>query len=151
MNAAKESLPRRAVLKISLGLSGLLALGGLAKFLSYREPPAAAKQVVLGSPEDYPVGSLTAVPQVHAWLVRDPLGFYAVSSLCTHLGCTVVDSGAAFECPCHGSRFTHEGLVLKGPALKPLHHLEVTLDPDNRLILDSTSEVPQSARFQVGL
>jgi len=147
---AADSLPRRAVLKISLALSGLLALGGLARFLSYRQPPPASQRVPVGSPNDYTVGSVTAVPQARAWLIRDELGFYAVSGLCTHLGCTVTEESDEFACPCHGSRFRHDGLIVKGPALRPLPHLQVNLTEDHLLILDAASIVTDSQRLTIG-
>jgi nitrite reductase/ring-hydroxylating ferredoxin subunit len=54
---------------------------------------------------------------------RDPAGvLHAVSATCTHMGCKVSwnPSEASWDCPCHGSRFTPEGAVLHGPALKAL-------------------------------
>ncbi len=151
MNERWSSLPRRAVLKLSLALSGVLALGGLARFLSYRQPPPASQRIPVGSPDNYAIGSVTAVPQARAWLMRDESGFYAVSGLCTHLGCTVSEEAGEFVCPCHGSRFRHDGLILKGPALRPLRHLEVSLTEDHQLIIDSGSEVADSVRLATDL
>lgn len=54
---------------------------------------------------------------------RDEHGqLYAVSAICTHLGCTVEWNGGekSWDCPCHGSRFSHTGDVLHGPATTPL-------------------------------
>lgn len=54
---------------------------------------------------------------------RDDAGdLHAVSPVCTHLKCIVHWNRAerSWDCPCHGSRFSHEGDVLEGPALAPL-------------------------------
>lgn len=54
-------------------------------------------------------------------------GVYAVSRTCTHLGCTLnllLEEGV-FACPCHQSRFTLNGKVIKGPAQKDLPQFEV--------------------------
>lgn len=58
-------------------------------------------------------------------------GPWAVSRKCTHLGCklNIRDKEGFLECPCHQSRFTPEGVVLQGPAQKPLTRFKVeTLD-----------------------
>jgi Rieske Fe-S protein len=44
----------------------------------------------------------------------------ALSSTCTHLGCTVRKEPSFFRCPCHGSTYDLEGNVVRGPAEHPL-------------------------------
>jgi len=59
---------------------------------------------------------------------RDEAGtVHTVSPLCTHMGCTVTWNTAetTWDCPCHGSRFTCDGEVIQGPALKDLEPREV--------------------------
>ncbi len=59
---------------------------------------------------------------------RDPDGgVHAVSPICTHLRCVVgFDSEhTEWHCPCHGSRFTVDGEVLRGPAKQPLERRSV--------------------------
>ncbi|GMA42148.1 FAD-dependent oxidoreductase [Mobilicoccus caccae] len=45
-----------------------------------------------------------------------------ISALCSHLGGVVKwnDAERSWDCPLHGSRFTHDGRVIEGPATKPL-------------------------------
>ncbi|APW98711.1 (2Fe-2S)-binding protein [Halobiforma lacisalsi AJ5] len=64
-----------------------------------------------------------------------PMGVYrddggtvhAVSAICPHMDCLVRwnDAERTWDCPCHGSRFTHEGDVLSGPALEGLLYREL--------------------------
>ena len=61
-------------------------------------------------------------------LYRDPDGgLHAISSVCTHMGCTVGwnDVDKVWDCPCHGSRFTPSGEVAHGPAARPLPRVEI--------------------------
>lgn len=47
---------------------------------------------------------------------------HAVNVTCTHMGCDLAWNAAelSWDCPCHGSRFTYEGDIIEGPALKSL-------------------------------
>jgi Rieske Fe-S protein len=143
-------LTRRAVLKISLSLSGLLSLYGLVRFLSRGEPPPAPQQFTLGYPSDYAVGSVTPIAEAHVILIRDERGFYALSSSCTHLGCTLGIESSPLECPCHGSRFNQQGQVIRGPASRPLVALDLSLTTDGRLLVDGSTVAPADQRLQVG-
>ncbi|MDD2851107.1 MAG: Rieske (2Fe-2S) protein [Desulfuromonadaceae bacterium] len=58
-------------------------------------------------------------------LMRTGESFYALSLVCTHLGCTVAVTETGLSCPCHGSRFDQRGLVLQGPADKPLQQYSI--------------------------
>ncbi|MHB8581372.1 MAG: QcrA and Rieske domain-containing protein [Ignavibacteriaceae bacterium] len=52
------------------------------------------------------------------------------SAKCTHLGCIINKSeDGALVCPCHGSRFSANGKVIKGPADKSLEKLYYKTNP----------------------
>jgi Rieske Fe-S protein len=75
-------------------------------------------------------------------LFRDAKGIYAVSLVCTHLGCIVKPREAGFDCPCHGSRFAADGSVQKGPAPRPLPWFKVTGKGGN-YVVDEEAMVPK--------
>jgi cytochrome b6-f complex iron-sulfur subunit len=55
--------------------------------------------------------------------------YSALSSICTHQGCTVgYNSGAGnIQCPCHGSVYTTGGSVVSGPAPSSLTKYPVSV------------------------
>lgn len=130
---------RRGFLKLAtrvlLSASGLLGLGGLVRFLSYSSEPQPRTEFDLGPASDFLSGSRTLLPDIPALLVHDDSGFFALSLTCPHLGCTVGERAGELICPCHGSRFDHEGSVLRGPAREALRTLRLEITDDNHLHL----------------
>lgn len=61
---------------------------------------------------------------------------FAVEPLCTHQACTVQWEGEKreFACGCHGSRFSADGKVTKGPATEPLTSYAVKIEGDTVLV-----------------
>ncbi len=59
------------------------------------------------------------------FIVRFNNEFIALSSVCTHLGCSVRWSRekGEFLCPCHGGRYSITGKVIGGPPPDDLHRL----------------------------
>lgn len=147
MSSAEVS--RRTILRASLGLAGLLGLGAVVKFLGYQPAPVNPTRFTLKAPQEYAAGSATALPEAKAWLFRDDQGLYAISAVCTHLGCVVNYTVDQFECPCHGSQFNAAGYVLKGPAKLPLNYLALTLSPEGMVVLDTKTFVPPAQRLAV--
>ena len=145
-----EEISRRTILRVSLGLAGLLGLGAIVKFLGYQPAPINPTRFTLKAPRDYAVGSATTLPEAKAWLFRDDQGLYAVSTVCTHLGCVVNYNSNQFECPCHGSIYDAAGYVLKGPAKSPLKYLALELSPDGVVVLDTKVSVPFAQRLAIG-
>jgi cytochrome b6-f complex iron-sulfur subunit len=139
---SRDDMPkitRRDFLRLSttglLTASGLIGLGALLRFMGYESQPAAKTEFDLGDGSTYPVGSRTVLPDVPAILIRTESGFEAISLVCTHLGCTVEQAGDGFSCPCHGSEYSSDGSVLRGPAQDPLPVLRVEQDAQGHLTL----------------
>lgn len=77
------------------------------------------------------------------WLVRTEDGSpKAIYMVCTHLGCLYKwePSNVRFECPCHGSKFSHDGFYIEGPAPRSLDYFEVREDGD-QLIVDTGAKI----------
>ena len=60
----------------------------------------------------------------------------AISTECSHLGCTVYwqKDKNEFFCPCHNGRFDKDGNVLSGPPPKALDSYKVELEGENVFI-----------------
>jgi nitrite reductase/ring-hydroxylating ferredoxin subunit len=135
-------LSRRDFLRLAtnlfFGLGGLLGFCGLVRFLSYLSDPGPPTEFDLGDESDFPPGSRTLRADIPAVILRQPNGEFAAYSLvCTHLGCTVEAEGEEFACPCHGSRYTADGMVLHGPARDPLKKLRVEILEDRTVRLST--------------
>lgn len=60
---------------------------------------------------------------------------YVASLLkCTHQGCELNVGGGIYSCPCHGSEFSKEGTVLKGPADQKLKTFATKNNPEHVII-----------------
>ncbi len=100
-----------------------------------------------GFPEEYPVGMVNTKYKAKygVWIVRESDGFYALLSVCTHLGCTPVwfASENRFKCPCHGTTFTREGINYEGPAPRPLERVKIALAEDGQILIDKRKRFRQ--------
>ncbi|HUI89031.1 MAG TPA: ubiquinol-cytochrome c reductase iron-sulfur subunit [Anaerolineales bacterium] len=125
----------KLITTVLLTISGALGIGALIRFLNYQTEPPVKTEFDIGPMENYPIGSRSLVPDVPAVLIHSQTGFTALSLVCTHLGCTVMQQDYGFGCPCHGSRYDANGNVLRGPAQNPLRSLRVEITADQHLIL----------------
>ncbi len=103
------------------------------------EPPSAFKA---GTPEEYGVGIVDErwKERFGVWIVRDEEGLFALSTVCTHLGCTPnwLSAEEKFKCPCHGSGFYKTGINFEGPAPRPLERYSIVLADDGQLLIDKS-------------
>lgn len=144
--AVNTVITRRDMLDAAVNLGWMVPLGvslaALFEFLRYEPPVTASTLISIGTESDLP--ELPAYMEAgRVWLQLDSNGYYAVSAICTHLGCTVRQNteDGSYTCPCHGSRYDAQGAVLNGPATSPLHFLKLSWDPLHQLNVDQASEV----------
>ncbi|MDP1568628.1 MAG: Rieske 2Fe-2S domain-containing protein [Vicinamibacterales bacterium] len=147
-----EPMPRRDVL-------GLLSLWSMATALlfatvgMFRLPKAAvlaspSKKFRVALPDTLAAGEPFVPPGRAVAIYRDPEGVYAISTICTHLGCIVHATTQGFECPCHGSGFTASGEVTRGPAPRALDWLQVSTS-GGLVTVDEGVTVPSGTRVPV--
>ena len=152
---AGNGISRRDFLnEVTLGALGIAGLGSVAvtyHFFSPNvlfEPPTSFRA---GNPDLYPVHSVTILQDQQVYIVRMPEGFYAVSAICTHLGCVTQwkpDTGQ-IACPCHGSKFKADGTKVEGPAPRPLPHFAISLTADGELFVDKLQTVKSGEILKV--
>ncbi len=108
------------------------------------EPPQAFKA---GLPEDYDRGKVDErwKEKFGVWIVRNEEGIFALSTVCTHLGCTPnwLEGENKFKCPCHGSGFYRTGINFEGPAPRPLERYRVVLASDGQILVDKNKKYQQ--------
>jgi cytochrome b6-f complex iron-sulfur subunit len=146
-----EPVSRRDVLGLmSLWTAASAMLFGLIGML--RLPKAAvlsspSKRFRVTLPATLAVGEVFTPPGRNVAVYRDEQGVYAISRVCTHLGCIVKPTEEGFECPCHGSRYDRDGTVTKGPAPRALPWLEVK-EQAGALYVDEGSNVTAGTRLK---
>ncbi len=100
-----------------------------------------------GLPDEYQIGEVSErwKAQHSVWIVRDSEKVYALSTVCTHLGCTPnwLTNENKFKCPCHGSGFYKSGINFEGPAPRPLERFKIYLSDDGEIMVDKTKKFQQ--------
>nr|MDA3832762.1 Rieske (2Fe-2S) protein [Spirochaetales bacterium] len=84
---------------------------------------------------DIPLRGALVFKRSRVVIIRRETEVFALSLVCTHLGCTVNVTAENIICPCHGSIFDRDGKVLKGPSDKPLERLEVEEQGEKLVVL----------------
>ena len=134
---------------VSFTASMIGMLLGTVRFLFpnvLSEPPSKFK---VGPPDQYePEKVVERFKPQNAWIVRhkdDDLGgdiIYALSTTCTHLGCTPNwwEKEQKFKCPCHGSGFKITGVNFEGPAPRPLERWAISIADDGQIVVDKSKK-----------
>jgi cytochrome b6-f complex iron-sulfur subunit len=124
--------------------AGLTAMGRFMFPNVLFEPVQSFKA---GFPSDYTVGKVDErwKEKYAVWIVRNDTGLYALSTVCTHLGCTPnwLPAENKFKCPCHGSGYYMTGVNFEGPAPRPLERFKIVLGDDGQIFIDKNQKFQQ--------
>ena len=154
-NVKKEGKSRRELITLgsAFGLMGLAAAGTGGALFKFMFPV-----VSYGTPQKFLV-SVTDLPDIGDELIFEDMKVVlrrmsedkvaAISLVCTHLGCTVNRVETGFQCPCHGSQYDTDGLVVGGPAPKTLPWLEIKVMPGAQLEIDTGTSLPEGSFFAI--
>lgn len=63
---------------------------------------------------------------------------YAVTTICTHKGCTIGSAVDHFLCPCHKAQFNLDGTVKAPPAKVSLVRYAISADANGHLLVDKS-------------
>ena len=144
-----EAMPRRDFLGLAsawaAGSTLLVAVMGMLRLPRAAVLASPSRKFRVRLPETLAAGQPFVPPGRSVAIFRDAEGTYAISQVCTHLGCIVKAESDGFHCPCHGSRFTVEGAVSKGPAPAPLPWRKVALDGAS-CVVDEDVTVPAGTK-----
>ena len=141
--------------EVTAGALAIAAAGATVVTIKYLspnvlfEPPTRFR---VGTPDDFPVNSVTYFQDHKVYIVRTKDGdFFAETAVCTHLGCITQWNPEAnqIQCPCHGSKFGRDGNVEHGPAPQPLPHFSLRLMPDRTLMVDTQQIVKETEILKV--
>jgi cytochrome b6-f complex iron-sulfur subunit len=121
---------------------GLMTLGTL-RFLFPNVLTEPSSRIKVGFPDSYEDGKVVdRFKDQNTWIVRYDGKIYALSTTCTHLGCTPnwLEREQKFKCPCHGSGFYITGINFEGPAPRPLERWALAVGDDGQLVVDKSKK-----------
>jgi cytochrome b6-f complex iron-sulfur subunit len=104
------------------------------------EPPSKVKA---GFPDQYEEDKVVdRFKDQNFWIVKHGGILYALSTTCTHLGCTPnwLEREEKFKCPCHGSGFKITGVNFEGPAPRPLERWAISIGEDGQIVVDKSKK-----------
>jgi cytochrome b6-f complex iron-sulfur subunit len=145
---------RQFFIKVGLGSIAAAACGTALFGYEYLSPNVLYEPspiVNAGRPDRYPPDSVTLDPETGIYMVRAPEGFFALSAVCTHLGCLTAwkPELGIIACPCHGSKFKRDGTKIEGPAPRPLPWLKTWLSDEGDLMVDRSLVVTERQLVRV--
>ena len=136
----KEDSRRSFLTRLWIGLGFVALAEFIAVVVAFLRPGKSivsqdSDSVVInaGPVDKFTPNTITAFVRGRFYLARlKDGGFLALSSKCTHLGCTLpwLEKEKKFVCPCHASAFDIAGNVINAPAPRALDIYAVNIEND---------------------
>lgn len=141
--------------KLGIGAISVAAAGSGIFMLDFLSPKVVLEKSQIfnaGALENFSPGSVTLNAENKTFIIREKEGgIYAISALCTHLGCLTRwnENNGVIACPCHGTKFSIKGNVIEGPSSKTLPRYSVCLSEKNEIIVDKSILVDENQILEV--
>lgn len=140
---------RRTFLSVVAASSAASCLGPLAGCAA----SGPSGQIDGGNVSDLEIGEARAILDEQVAVLRDAVGVWAVTTICTHLQCDIAYQGSVgtdeIFCECHASTFTPDGDTVSGPATRALDNFAVSIDTDGAITIDADTVVDPGTRTAV--
>ncbi|CAN5345399.1 hypothetical protein BH23CHL1_BH23CHL1_01340 [soil metagenome] len=83
------------------------------------------------------------------FLINNEDGLLALYWKCPHLGCTVPwnEGSGEFQCPCHGSVYDRQGVLVAGPAPRPMDLMAIIPGEGGSITVD-TGDITERAVYE---
>jgi cytochrome b6-f complex iron-sulfur subunit len=130
-----------AIAWTALAASTVGMLLGTVRFMFPNVLVEAPSKFKAGFPSDFIEDKVTDdFKDKNSWIVKHDGIIYALSTTCTHLGCTPnwLAEAQKFKCPCHGSGFKITGINFEGPAPRPLERWAISIGDDGQIVVDKS-------------
>ncbi|MEW5802107.1 MAG: Rieske 2Fe-2S domain-containing protein [bacterium] len=126
---------------LAKGIFGVLAGVFVYPVVRYLIPPQRASRdsgVIEVNAAEIEMGKSKVVnyKETPTIVINTAEGLFAMSAVCTHLGCIVQwdETSKEIVCPCHGAKYDLNGNVKSGPAPKPLTLVRASMAGDKIII-----------------
>jgi len=157
MNRDKSKQGQTSITRRGFIFRSTAVFFGLASFFTFlltvlRMPlpsllPGKSGRFKIGFKNEFPVGTIKYFENDQVHVFSDNQGIYAISAVCTHLGCIVRREENGFVCPCHGSRFDIKGGIIEGAATRNLTWYKINRLPGGLLEINKNTPVKPGEKF----
>lgn len=134
-HSRRDFLKQSALAVAVISVTGATVLTNTAQADRNPYQPVSRGMIDLGAVSGFKVGSIVdKTSTAGVFISRTNDGLIALSSLCTHEGCSVGLQANSFQCPCHRAEYSNTGDFTRRPANEPLPHYPLTIKKGHLMV-----------------